>query len=112
MVLHQAAAVLPDGILHISGKQTGAGRSVGGAFDGIAAAGGKRKSAGGIDAGVPRMGVDDALEAAGCRAGDEVRIVGRAFSFEGAEEFPVEDDGDAILVEEDEALRAAVDEKG
>ena len=59
-----------------------------------------------------RMGVDDALEAAGCRAGDEVRIVGRAFSFEGAEEFPEEDDGDAILVEEDEALGAAVDEKG
>ena len=59
-----------------------------------------------------RMGVDDALEAAGCRAGDEVRIVGRAFSFEGAEDFPEEDDGDAILVEEDEALRAAVDEKG
>lgn len=59
-----------------------------------------------------RMGVDDALEAAGCRAGDEVRIVERAFSFEGAEEFPEEDDGDAILVEEDEALRAAVDEKG
>ena len=34
-----------------------------------------------------RMGVDDALEKAGCRPGDEVRIVGRAFTFEGAEEY-------------------------
>ena len=44
-----------------------------------------------------RMGVDDALEQAGCRAGDEVRIVGRAFAYEGAEEFPeVGDDAEAI----------------
>ncbi len=35
-----------------------------------------------------RMGVDDALQAAGCRAGDEIRIVGRAFSFEGAHDDP------------------------
>ena len=33
------------------------------------------------------MGVDDALEKAGCRAGDEVRICQRAFDFEGAEVF-------------------------
>ena len=33
------------------------------------------------------MGVDDALEKAGCRAGDEVRICQRAFDFEGAEDF-------------------------
>ena len=38
-----------------------------------------------------RMGVDDALIKAGCRAGDEVRISGYAFDFEGAEE--LEDDG-------------------
>ena len=38
-----------------------------------------------------RMGVDDALEKAGCRAGDEVRISGRAFMYEGAEEFVDED---------------------
>ena len=40
-----------------------------------------------------RLGVDDALEAAGCRAGDEVRIVGFSFTYEGAEEFD-EDEGD------------------
>lgn len=34
-----------------------------------------------------RMGVDDALQKAGCRAGDEVRICQRAFDFEGAEDF-------------------------
>ena len=33
-----------------------------------------------------RMGVDAALEEAGCRPGDEVRIVGRAFTYEGAED--------------------------
>lgn len=42
-----------------------------------------------------RMGVDDALEKAGCRAGDEVRISGRAFMYEGAEEF-VDEDLDGI----------------
>ncbi len=44
-----------------------------------------------------RMGVDDALEKAGCRAGDEVRISGRAFMYEGAEEFidDVDDGADA-----------------
>lgn len=44
-----------------------------------------------------RMGVDDALEKAGCRPGDEVRIVGRAFSFEGAEEFVDDDVEDGML---------------
>lgn len=39
-----------------------------------------------------KMGVDDALEAAGCKAGDEVRIVETAFDYEGAEEFEDEDD--------------------
>ena len=39
-----------------------------------------------------RMGVDDALEAAGCRPGDEVRIVGRAFSYEGAGDSDVPED--------------------
>ena len=34
-----------------------------------------------------RMGVDEALEKAGCKAGDEVRICQRAFDFEGAEDF-------------------------
>ena len=33
------------------------------------------------------MGVDDALEAAGCKPGDEVRIVGRAFEYEGADTY-------------------------
>lgn len=45
-----------------------------------------------------RMGVDDALEKAGCRAGDEVRISGRAFMYEGAEEF-VDEDLDGIETE-------------
>ena len=47
-----------------------------------------------------RMGVDSALEAAGCRPGDEVRISGRAFTFEGAEEFADEEQagsGDGML---------------
>lgn len=45
-----------------------------------------------------RMGVDDALEKAGCRAGDEVRISGRAFMYEGAEEF-VDEDLDSVETE-------------
>lgn len=39
-----------------------------------------------------RIGVDAALQKAGCRAGDEVRILGYAFDFEGAEELEDEDD--------------------
>ena len=54
-----------------------------------------------------RMGVDDALEKAGCRAGDEVRICQRAFDFEGAEDFSEyeeledagEDAGEDVAVE-------------
>ena len=51
-----------------------------------------------------RMGVDDALEKAGCRAGDEVRICQRAFDFEGAEDFSeyeeeLEDEGGDVAVE-------------
>ena len=51
-----------------------------------------------------RMGVDDALEKAGCRAGDEVRICQRAFDFEGAEDFSefedeLEDGGEDVAVE-------------
>ncbi len=50
-----------------------------------------------------RMGVDDALEKAGCRAGDEVRICQRAFDFEGAEDFSeyeeLEDVGEDVAVE-------------
>ena len=49
-----------------------------------------------------RMGVDDALEAAGCRAGDEVRIVGRAFDYEGAEDF--EDDEEIEASQEPDGL--------
>lgn len=49
------------------------------------------------------MGVDDALEAAGCRAGDEVRISGYAFNYEGAEEFldeePSLDDNESTKAE-------------
>lgn len=49
-----------------------------------------------------RMGVDDALEKAGCRAGDEVRICQRAFDFEGAEDFSeyeeeLEDEGVEVI---------------
>ncbi|MCI1665298.1 MAG: GTPase ObgE [Atopobiaceae bacterium] len=63
-----------------------------------------------------RMGLDDGLERAGCRAGDEVRILGYAFEFEGtdaADEFDelndrddqvlgeiLEDDDDVITVGE------------
>ena len=43
-----------------------------------------------------RIGVDDALRKAGCKPGDEVRILGYSFDFEGAEELEddeYEDDG-------------------
>ena len=55
-----------------------------------------------------RMGVDDALEKAGCLPGDEVRIVGRAFTFEGAEELADEAE-DAMLEGTDEAGPATED---
>ena len=49
-----------------------------------------------------RLGVDEALEKAGARMGDEVRICGYAFEFEGAE-----DVDDEVFTEEDEAAAAA-----
>ena len=58
-----------------------------------------------------RMGVDDALEKAGCRAGDEVRICQRAFDFEGAEDFSeyeeLEDAGEDVAVEAIDVADAA-----
>ncbi|MBM6952251.1 GTPase ObgE [Enorma phocaeensis] len=57
-----------------------------------------------------RMGVDDALMAAGCRAGDEVRIVGRAFEFEGADE--LEDDSIDPSCEADGPEEPLVAEEG
>ena len=45
-----------------------------------------------------RLGVDMALEKAGCRMGDEVRICGRAFDYEGAD-----DCDDDVFTEEDAA---------
>ena len=58
-----------------------------------------------------RMGVDDALEKAGCRAGDEVRICQRAFDFEGAEDFSeyeeLEDAGEDVAVEAIDVTDAA-----
>ena len=39
-----------------------------------------------------RMGVDDALIKAGCKNGDEVRILGYAFDFEGIEDDDAEDE--------------------
>ena len=63
-----------------------------------------------------RMGVDDALQKAGCRAGDEVRICQRAFDFEGAEDFSefedeLEDGSEDVAVEvvdvADDSLEAA-----
>ncbi len=50
-----------------------------------------------------RIGVDEALEKAGCRAGDEVRITGYSFAFEGAEDdFDELDDNDLENPAEDE----------
>ena len=43
-----------------------------------------------------RMGVDDALIKAGCRSGDEVRILGYAFDFEGIEDDFEEDSFDDV----------------
>ena len=54
-----------------------------------------------------RMGVDDALEKAGCRAGDEVRICQRAFDFEGAEDFSEYEDELEDAVEAVEVADAA-----
>ena len=45
-----------------------------------------------------RMGVDDALEKAGCKPGDEIRVLGRVFEFEGASDL------DDIAADDDEAV--------
>ncbi len=50
-----------------------------------------------------RIGVDEALEKAGCRAGDEVRITGYSFAYEGAEDdFDELDENDLENPAEDE----------
>ena len=46
-----------------------------------------------------RMGVDDALAKAGCRNGDEVRILGYAFNFEGIDDGPDDDDAEEFSSE-------------
>ncbi len=43
-----------------------------------------------------RIGVDDALVKAGCKPGDEVRIVGYAFDFEGAGDLDDDDYEDDV----------------
>lgn len=64
-----------------------------------------------------RVGLDDALAKAGCVPGDEVRIMGFAFEFEGAEELaeepggPVEEpeelpDADDLILDADEGADA------
>ena len=59
-----------------------------------------------------RMGVDAALEKAGCRAGDEVRITGRAFTFEGADEFdgPVDEDIGVAAADIDDSSDSCIDD--
>ena len=47
-----------------------------------------------------KIGVDAALEEAGCVAGDEVRIAGYSFAYEGAEEYGYEED---LPIEDEEA---------
>ena len=48
-----------------------------------------------------RIGVDDALEKAGCRAGDEVRITGYSFAYEGAlDDFEDEEPEDTDFITE------------
>ena len=50
-----------------------------------------------------KTGVDDALEKAGCRMGDEVRILGYAFDYEGAEDL----EDDEVFTDEDRAAANA-----
>ena len=54
-----------------------------------------------------RMGVDDALEAAGCKPGDEVRIVGRAFEYEGADTYEDEPEAEPETEEPQTDITAA-----
>lgn len=53
-----------------------------------------------------RIGVDDALEKAGCRAGDEVRITGYSFAYEGA----LDDIEDEVFEDTDFALEPSPDD--
>ena len=53
-----------------------------------------------------RIGVDDALEKAGCRAGDEVRITGYSFAYEGA----LDDIEDEVFEDTDFALEPSLDD--
>lgn len=57
-----------------------------------------------------RMGVDDALAKAGCRSGDEVRILGYAFNFEGADEEEEPESFDELEVFEAEEFIVGDDE--
>ena len=57
-----------------------------------------------------RIGVDDALEKAGCRAGDEVRITGYSFAFEGADDEFEELDEPEPEFEQTDADEAPVEE--
>jgi GTP-binding protein len=57
-----------------------------------------------------RIGLDDALAKAGCRPGDEVRILGYAFSYEGEQEddaYQELSDRDATVIEDADDARAA-----
>ena len=53
-----------------------------------------------------RIGVDDALEKAGCRAGDEVRITGYSFAYEGA----LDDFEDEVFEDTDFAVEPSPDD--
>lgn len=53
-----------------------------------------------------RIGVDDALEKAGCRAGDEVRITGYSFAYEGA----LDDIEDEVFEDTDFAVEPSLDD--
>ena len=56
-----------------------------------------------------RMGVDEALELAGCRPGDEVRIQGYAFDYEGIED---DDESEELSAEDVAALEQAAEAEG
>ena len=57
-----------------------------------------------------RMGVDDALIKAGCKNGDEVRILGYAFDFEGIDDDEdYEDDVEFIEFDVDDEELATED---
>jgi GTP-binding protein len=56
-----------------------------------------------------RMGLDDALAKAGCQSGDEVRILGYAFEYQGDQE---EDDFSELDEADDEVLGELIDPEG